>query len=457
MANVQPSAADKLRIAIALTALKFKPASQSCASYVLQLRAAFPPSASTAPATDELWKTHALTLEKELADLKQKYEAEQIKTLITPSAPVSDAAPNNSQSVKRKPKKKATASAVDAPPHVDLETVLETLSGRPEFASLPTSTSLFSSLSAFQELTSALHSSEVAPTAGQRSLLLSTTKRALTGLASVLHPILRSPNISVASQVLTLQTLASLVNHLVSSCLPFLLRKPKRGTNQPGTVSLLLNQLLDSLLTSILVPVVESLLPLSRRYLTFLFPIMPSTIVPADIRSKVLHLFQSAFHPLISVSSAYEVDLRATIALTALRELETLFPPPRTDNTRLPRTHAHRLNALVRKDALWHLCTVLHIVFAPPKDCSKSGSFAGAIAERKIADSFSRIANRCRKFDTTDSCNILDRDTDVEIPSRNLPNCLDVDVIDEVGYQMILGVMEQFWRWTSELGPDAIV
>jgi hypothetical protein len=51
------------------------------------------------------------------------------ETFINPTAPVSDAAPSGSQSVKRKPKKKATDKRSEAPAHVDLETVLEKLSG----------------------------------------------------------------------------------------------------------------------------------------------------------------------------------------------------------------------------------------------------------------------------------------------------------------------------------------
>ncbi|KAF8213812.1 hypothetical protein K438DRAFT_1957156 [Mycena galopus ATCC 62051] len=477
MANLAPSDADRLRIAIALTALKFKPANQSCAcerfvtqftrltepAYVLQLRSKFPPSTPTAPTTDGSWKTHALALEKDLADLKQKYETEQIKTLITPTASASDATSSTGQSVKRKPKKKATANRPDVLPHTDLETVLESLHGRSEFASLPSSNALFSGLSAFQELTSALWSSEVAATAAQRSLLLSSTNRALTSLACVLHSILLSQQLSVVSQVSTLQILANLMNHLISSSLPFLLRKPKHGIHEPGTVSLLLNKLLNTLITSIFDPIVESFLPLSRRYLASLFPTTPSTILPADLRPEVLHLFQNAFHGLVSVSSAYEVDLRATIALTALRELENLFPPRRTDGARLPRTHDNRLSALARKDTLWYLCTILRVVFTPPKDCSQSRRpTAAAVAERKIVDSFSRIVNRCRRCqnigsqeDMADTCNNSDRDPDVDGDAIRCSDNLDLDVIDEVGYQMILGVMERFWRWTGELQHDS--
>jgi hypothetical protein len=295
-------------------------------------------------------------------------------------------------------------------------------------------------------------------TAAQRSLLLSTTIRAVTALASVLHPILRSPETNVVSQISTLQTLATFANHLVSSSLPFLLRKPKQGSNQPATVSSLLNQLLDALMTSLFNPIVESFSPLSRRYLTLLFPKSASTILPADLRPDVLCIFQSAFSPLVFAPSAYEDNLRATIALTALRELENLFPPRRTDGTRLPWTHDNRVNTLVRKDALWYLCTVLHVLFTPP---SKSRSTAGAVSQHKIADAFGRIGNRCRKYpdfrtthEMTETCNTPDRNFDneeVQVRSAGPPNTLDLDVIDEVGYQMILGVMERYWWWLGEV------
>ncbi|KAJ7151683.1 hypothetical protein C8R46DRAFT_1229217 [Mycena filopes] len=238
-----PSDADRVRIAIALTALKFKPANQSCASYVLHLRSIFPPSTPVAPTTDGSWRTHALALEADLAKLKKKYEAEQIKTLVVSAAPSSDTAPSTSQPpVKRKAKKKPTDKRTDTLAPRDLETILENLNHRPEFASVPMSDSLFSSFSAFQQLNSALWASDDGVTATQRSLLLSTTTRALNAVAGVLHPILTSTEIHVSAETSTLQTLALLLNHIVASSLPFLLRKRKRGTTQPATVSTLLNK-----------------------------------------------------------------------------------------------------------------------------------------------------------------------------------------------------------------------
>ncbi|KAJ6498038.1 hypothetical protein C8R47DRAFT_316910 [Mycena vitilis] len=446
------SDADRLRIAIAMAALSFKPADESCASFVLQLRSIFPPSIPAAPTTDGSWKTHALALEKELAGLKAKYNAERIKTLVNSAAPVSDTAPSGSQSVKRKPKKKAMDKRLDAPAQVDLETLLEDLISRPEFVSLPASDSLFSSYCAFQQLASVLSTSEVAVTGAQRSLLLSTTLRALTAVSNVLHPILRSPELSEVSQASTLHTLSVFVHHLVSSSLPFFLRKPKRGTNESATISPRLNKFLDALISSIFIPVLESFSPLSRRYLEFLLPTTPSTILPADLRPGVLQLFQSAFSPLISAPSGYEANLRATIALSALRELENLFPPRRTDDTRPPRTRDNRISALVRKDTLWYLCTVLHVLFTPPKDWVP---MTGAISQRQIVDALARISSRCRKWSppqtagTTDKCNTPDRESDIddEATSAQLPNLLDLDVIDEVGYEMLLGVMERYWAW----------
>jgi hypothetical protein len=81
-------------------------------------------------------------------------------------------------------------------------------------------------------------------------------------------------------------------------------------------------------------------------------------------------------------------------------------------------------------------------MFAPPKESSQSVSNAGAVSERKIVDSFSRIANRCRNTP-------IDPDGDANV--EGCLNDLDVDVVDEVGYQMILGVTERYWRWTGAL------
>ncbi|KAJ7226141.1 hypothetical protein GGX14DRAFT_132181 [Mycena pura] len=439
------SSADRLRIAIALTALKFKPADESCASYVLQLRSIFPPSEPVAPTSDGSWKTHALALEKDLASLKEKYDAKRINELAVPPPSAVDPPPNASQSTNRKPKKKTADVRLDLPARTSLEGVLNGLASQPNYILEPGSDMLFSSFSAFQQVVSALqYSSEAAVTTAERSLLLSTTKRALCALANILHPILCSTEITVASQTATLQTLTNLVHHLASSALPLLLRKK-------NTVSPLLNKLLDALLTSVFYPVLESLSALSNRYMNFLFPLKKSDTLPADVRPDVLHLFQCAFSPLVSIPSAFQANLRSTLALAALREFENIFPPRRpAAATALPQTHLARVSALARKDAIWYLCAVLHVLFAPAEDGSTSGSApAGTeVFARRIVDAFSRIVARCRRCQEGAS---VPGAADESGPNEAPRNVLDLEVIDEVGYGMILGVMERYWRWNGEV------
>ncbi|KAJ6577099.1 hypothetical protein B0H10DRAFT_927224 [Mycena sp. CBHHK59/15] len=487
MASFVPSDADRLRIAIALTALKFKPVDQSCASYVLELRSAFPPSLPEAPTADGSWKSHALALEKDLASLKEKYEAERIKTLavsseaVLESNPIADNQPASS-TMKKKTKKKSTEKRSDIPGRTALETVLEDINGRRfffasfwqssdclpgrEFASLPGSDSLFSSVAAFQQLTSVLSSLPTAITASQRSLLLSTTTRALMALATVLHPILHCTDVTTASKTSTLQTLAVLVHHLLTTSVPYLSRKVRKHVHHRATTSSNMNQLVEVLITHIIYPVLQAFAPLSRSYLAALFPsTSTASALPVDLRPDVLHLFQSAFSPLVAADSSYEVNLRGSLALFTLRELENLFPPRLTDGKRTLWTRDNRVTALARKDSLWYLCTVLHVLFASPKDCSTPGSALSdrPISETRILDAISRIIARCRRppdveidgAGRNDGISAHHPDVeDEENSSEEPPIEIDLQVIDRVGYEMILGVMERYWRWIGDDHQD---
>ncbi|KAJ6577106.1 hypothetical protein B0H10DRAFT_2236137 [Mycena sp. CBHHK59/15] len=477
MASFVPSDADRLRIAIALTALKFKPVDQSCAfnatwpAYVLELRSAFPPSLPEAPTADGSWKSHALALEKDLASLKEKYEAERIKTLAVSSESVleSNPIPDNqpaSSSMKKKTKKKSTEKRSDIPGRTALETVLEDINGRREFAPLPASDSLFSSVAAFQQLTSVLSSLPTAITASQRSLLLSTTTRALMALATVLHPILHCTDVTTASKTSTLQTLAVLVHHLLTTSVPYLSRNVRKHAHHRATTSSNMNQLVEVLITHIIYPVLEAFAPLSRSYLAALFPsTSTASALPVDLRPDVLHLFQSAFSPLVTADSSYEVNLRGSLALFTLRELENLFPPRLTDGKRTLWTRDNRVTALARKDSLWYLCTVLHVLFASPKDCSTPGSALSdrPISETRILDAISRIIARCRRppdveidgAGRNDGISAHHPDVeDEENSSEEPPIEIDLQVIDQVGYEMILGVMERYWRWIGDDHQD---
>ncbi|KAJ7051218.1 hypothetical protein C8F01DRAFT_1176264 [Mycena amicta] len=413
---------DKLRIAIALTALKFKPADVSCASYVLQLRSIFPPSQPAAPTVDGSWRTHALSLEKEMASLKEKYDAERIKTLSAPPPlppSSSEPPPSSNPSTKKKSKKKGSDKRVDSEPRTRLKGI------QTELASLPGSDSLFSSLSSFQQLASALETDET--TAAQRSLLLRTTQLVITAVSSVVQPILMTSELTVDSQSATLQCLSNLLPQLLSSALSILMRKTT-------SVSSLVNKLLDSVILLLFTPILESFVPLCNRYLNHLFPLRPAELLPVDLRPDVLQLFQGALKPLISTPTAFQHNLRNTLALTALTHLEALFPPSRELDVQ---THTSRVSALARKDAVWYLCTVLHLLFAPPTHSGLAPTSDGlSFFERRIVDALTQIVGRCRasKSPVTATAHLVSDHDDSD---------------NEVEHGMILGVLERYWRYSG--------
>ncbi|KAF7310397.1 hypothetical protein HMN09_00581700 [Mycena chlorophos] len=421
--------ADRLRLAIALTALKFKPANVSCVSYVLQLQKVFASSQPAAPTSDGSWKTHALSLESELAALRLKYDAERIseaqcffpsmficnvwpERIPAAALPPTESPPNNGQSAKKKPKKKGIAET-----RPSLESVLSTIS------SIPDSDSLFSSLSSFQQIAIALTPAEA--TTAQRSLLLRTTQLVLGAVSSVVQPILVASELTVESQSTMLQNPSDVVFQVLSSALPILVRKTT-------AVSSLMNKLLDSLISSLFTPILASFVPLCNRYLGHLFPLRPTESLPVDLRPDVLRLFQSLLTPLISISSVFQHNLRGTLALIAVAHLESLFSPDRDVETN---THFGRVRSLARKDSISYLCTVLHLLFASSDDLPPPSDGPG-LFETRIVDTLTRIVGRSRTW---------------TLPlTSGVPSGSGRDAaVDEFEHGMILSVLEQFWRYSG--------
>ncbi|KAJ7226134.1 hypothetical protein GGX14DRAFT_386808 [Mycena pura] len=306
----------------------------------------------------------------------------------------------------------------------------------------------------------------------------------------------------VSSDSMTLRALISALQYS-SEAAVMTAERSSPTDDKKNTVSPLLNKAVGRATHVTFHPVLESLSALSNRYMNFLFPLKKSDTLPTDVWPDVLHLF-------------------LTLALAAPYELENIFPPRQpTAATALPQTHLARVSVLARKDAIWYLCAVLHVLFAPAEDGSTSGSAsAGTEAfARRIVDAFSRIVARCRrcqerprealpkgcppkrfdfalKYPNFSRCSGLkypksDRDGHVEfnfrskysfhcvrrdkeitksqpqiskisdnplvelhgacqegasVPGESGPNeaprnILDLEVIDEVGYGMILGVM----------------
>ncbi|KAF5382817.1 hypothetical protein D9757_007274 [Collybiopsis confluens] len=260
--------ADRLRVAIALTALKLKPPEQSCASYVLDLRSKFPPTIPCAPTSDGSWRTRALDLENELKLLQEKYEAEQIKSIALAKANESaatlvavaqqtvsedvesrrdgnDEPRNGTKKKKAKGKKPAVADAdagkvaqTNSIKRLDLEAILQgsnSISRAGRVLTLNThEESLFASFSSFEQLCSVLPDNL---NASQKALLLSTTIRAMEAVSRVLKSTLSPPsalNLEASLQVDSMQTLNVLLTHLLSTTFAMLFPKstPELQRNQ---------------------------------------------------------------------------------------------------------------------------------------------------------------------------------------------------------------------------------
>ncbi|KAE9397868.1 hypothetical protein BT96DRAFT_1020527 [Gymnopus androsaceus JB14] len=355
------SDADRLRICIALTALKFKQPNQSCLCSVflaqdpkallnneslerknpnngLASPSKFPPSGPSAPTADGSWRTHALSLEGELTLLREKYEAEQIKSIslaranelaaaaIPPEVTLSgeqvlekdasDASKNPTSKKKTKGKKvnvvdtkapAVPAPQLHAPARLDLKGIFKDLNLINDSTLKPRTGEdhLFSSFSSFEQLASVLPTT---PAPAQKALLLSSTIRALEAVSRALNGVLAShssPSLtSVASHrdIETLQTLNILLTHLLSVSFSFLFAEiPKARTDQKKQAKkakkeegkpeasnsafsatdsvefrLSFEKLLDTLTTLVLRPLLQAFVSSSETYLLSVFGPTPT-------------------------------------------------------------------------------------------------------------------------------------------------------------------------------------
>ncbi|KAF8198982.1 hypothetical protein BJ912DRAFT_950438 [Pholiota molesta] len=112
----------RLRIAIALAILKHKPPSESCYAYVLDLRTIFSfASRGNVANVGDLWRNHALNLEKNYTALKTHFECKGIRSFISlNSTPESDQGPklpqrlkDGTDGIKKKGKKKVITDDPD--------------------------------------------------------------------------------------------------------------------------------------------------------------------------------------------------------------------------------------------------------------------------------------------------------------------------------------------------------
>lgn len=371
----------------------------------------------------------------------------------------------------------------------------------PEIAS---TSSLFSSFSAFDQLTSALASSSSIDKT-ERALLLSTTIRALEALALALSPSLVPQNdrITTHAQAEAFPTLTLLLHHLLTTALPLLKRKVK-GRRKTDLIPAAEDAILDVLTSQIIRPAIRAFRPMCHAYTTAFFPAIrlagkkesittptkPAPAAPADLRPEVLSLFRAAFlpfspssagtHPPSDTEALNTRALTETLALLALRELTAVLTPPRPAQLH---TREARLRALAAKDALWYLCAVLGVLFSPGG--ARGGGASTCAGE--MLDAFSEILGRCRRngeragtgWEATGAEEAREAREAREREQAQERGCYspqgqgrgggggggggaseappfrrrreaehDETPIDEVGHEMLLGAVEAYWLWS---------
>ncbi|KAG5638190.1 hypothetical protein H0H81_001392, partial [Sphagnurus paluster] len=566
----------------ALCALKFKPENQSFLAYTLELRSRF--SKPSADNFGQSWRDLALSLERDLTALKEKYEAQKIRFLaLQKVAPVHPDPPNpNSEQpapAKKKSKKKSlpVVSCSQEPGHVasprlDLKSILEDISThiRKDVPRISPPQSLFSAIDDFIHLTS-LHEVDL-------DLFVSVTIRTIEAIGGIFDKILNLATANVSSDLVSLESLGLALYHVLNVALPLF---------APFTVPSPVVNLLGRTTTLILKPLIRSLVYRSWIYLKCVFlsssggiitatsdtgasakPPDDSGATPAiDIRTDVLAVFKMIFSlvdgHLHSATPAKPClvshTLRASLILEALREIELLSsggPAFSTsadpgdgdgvDNKKNHRTPLERVKKLARKDSLWFLCSVLHVllgdlsgtVSVAPQSAKPSikltriggdgiddGTNGAAVGRKTCLDetegrllsegvskAFFRLITRCKRSgsnsfehqsqftqtsgsgvedipailglhrenvliveetpsgipqdsgrdiaaSTTGSTDADNHEFDATVQFRtgahrgssggNAPSDDTIFDLDDVGYGMLLGVMERYWSWNN--------
>ena len=188
-----------------------------------------------------------------------------------------------------------------------------------------------------------------------------------------------------------------LFDRLLATAVPLMRASPSRKAyKRARTVQ---NDRLDAFLgrvaTTVLVPLVSSMPALSRAFLSALLQPKPKMTKSAghddhglstrDLRPSVMRFISDALSSLRQQCINHSGDEALTssvrsvcslLMLAAVRSLESLGPPPRISGTthvpqqaqaaRAAPRSPDRLQRLVHKDAVWYLCSVVHLAMTAP-------------------------------------------------------------------------------------------
>ncbi|KAH7908846.1 hypothetical protein BJ138DRAFT_1115480 [Hygrophoropsis aurantiaca] len=392
---------DTVRVAIALSALKHRPAGQSTASYILDLRAAFPAIDNANEERERnAWRTRALRLEGDLRDLQARYDSNvsDLESLRIPSSDLPVPPPRKKAKKTSIPKESEQSLDIDC-----LRRNFDKLKDRYISATLSAPT-LFSSLVILQRLSTA------EPNQIPLDHLIATATNALSAVSSIFqaHIFTISENNSPALRCDALKIISPILLYLISTAIPPLLiairPRPLRKSNpsyrqKAAEAQLHLDTFLNLIISNILVPLIKSFLVHSQACASSMLSEKNTDKAKSnsgtgrstqredksDLRVDLLGLLGTV------LSKLNYKTVKNRIALEAIRELGKVFgeeipddppivPPnlnaatvhspsqsstrPNPDEGRTTasaRSPAERIETLARKDAAWYLCSILNL------------------------------------------------------------------------------------------------
>ncbi|KAL5495763.1 DBP3 [Sanghuangporus weigelae] len=419
------------------TRMRHRPKDVSLEAYVLDLHRQFPLIEDRESGShDPTWRDRALKLEKEVNNLKRKYEEDlaELSILRKSSQPEGGTKKKRKLNSTREGRDGSGASAVStlqyfvgSSEELAAEIVAPELSG---------ALSLFNSYSKLFRLSSVLRSQSDPDPSSYPVQLLSSATNVFLELGKALQTALSSDGSEKLSSGLvdnfnviissTLSWTASTLNEIESSS-----RKGARRYNFPSEQ---LNALFSSLTDNIVIPIIKLFTRLSDAALV---PILSSTRRPQRLgedpstpcMKAILQGFVVILKGIIaSISkthSSYAQSLLDIMKLTVIAEIELLWT--RQDGTTLdtgdsfPSVDAttalvdscmlsvarlsrrERIRRLARKNALWYLCVIARDVLSSQVTISKSEGPSSDVAQEKFDVTLSSILVRCTGSISTSS------------------------------------------------------
>ncbi|KAI0686472.1 hypothetical protein BC835DRAFT_1379486, partial [Cytidiella melzeri] len=445
--------AQKLRVAVALAALRNKPTEQSLESYVLDLRDKYTLSLTNHVKEWEQWRSRALSLENELREVRQKYDNEHAE-LLSLRLPTTESAveavpacsaPAAISHEKKRPQKKAKKGKPLQPAcheHIPLsnpDSPMYTRFG----TSLPSFPSADSILASLTPLDALIARKDSKSKKDQESILL-MTERALAAIAAGFSSVVL-PHTGVTPRAEVIDSLATILDRLLTTAFPLCYdgssttkktKKRKREVEARSDSTEKMDALFGRLATTLLVPLVRYFATLSQNCITMILepddiPLKQrrlsgdeSRVQPCDVRSHLLAFIQRSVDSLQRLASSYSdskhFELVASIQgiyealmLSVVSELEDLYDahsnyplrpaenvstneaavtansPPDPSPTR---QYSGIVQKLARKDTLWYLCSLMHLLIPASTTVNGLMLAASSTASRCIASSSPDIA-----------------------------------------------------------------